>query len=522
MIGLPTKRGQTRRDVKSGHIARKTSFIGAFPDELKKGIAPRAREVFPKYEIKYHVSAPRRPNENPAEGGIRELKKRWYRIMTKKNVPKRLWDFGFDWVCETGNLTANSSRYSKGRTPLEIITGCTPEITEYLDFGFYDWVQFRSNAGLGPIEIGRWLGVSHKVGQMMSYWILPLSGIPVSVVTVQRLTNSEKQTDEWKKRMQVFDDNLEAKWNAFSADISNSLNSVHPSKVVEIEDEDKDFIEEYKRVINDTTLPEVDDIDKQLRQSDPYLMMELGIPRGNDDKLEFTKVTKRAKDDISNPMGKAHDNPLLDSRQYEVQFHNGDTEVLTANIIAENLLSQVDDEGRRQMMLDKIIDHRILESAIPKSKGTYETQRGLTQNVRTTKGWEICVQWKDGSTDWIALKDLKESYPVELAEYAINSKIDDEPAFAWWVPYTMKKRERIISKVKSKYWARTHKYGIRAPKNIKEAKEIDLENGDTLWMDSVRLEMKNVRIAFEEYDGNPEELIGYKEITGHLVFDVKL
>eukprot|EP00978_Attheya_sp_CCMP212_P032215 scaffold124537_cov30-Attheya_sp.AAC.1 len=86
--------------------------------------------------------------------------------MTKKNVPKRLWDFGFDWVCETGNITANSSRYSKGRTPLEVITGCTPEITEYLDFGFYNWVQFRSNAGLGPIEIGRWLGVSHKVGQM--------------------------------------------------------------------------------------------------------------------------------------------------------------------------------------------------------------------------------------------------------------------------------------------------------------------------------------------------------------------
>eukprot|EP00978_Attheya_sp_CCMP212_P004834 scaffold10631_cov58-Attheya_sp.AAC.2 len=34
--------------------------------------------------------------------------------------------------------------------------------------------------------------------------------------------------------------------------------------------------------------------------------------------------------------------------------------------------------------------------------------------------------------------------------------------------------------------------------------------------------MKNVWIAFEEYDGSPEELIGYEEITGHLVFDEKL
>eukprot|EP00978_Attheya_sp_CCMP212_P020813 scaffold60119_cov30-Attheya_sp.AAC.1 len=114
--------------------------------------------------------------------------------------------------------------------------------------------------------------------------------------------------------------------------------------------------------------------------------MELGIPRGDDDKLEFAKVTKRAKDDEGNPMVKVHDNPLFDSRQYEVQLHNGDMEVLTANIIAENLLLQVDDEGHRQMMLDEIVDHCILESAIPKSKGTYETQRGLTRNVRTTKG----------------------------------------------------------------------------------------------------------------------------------------
>ena len=34
--------------------------------------------------------------------------------------------------------------------------------------------------------------------------------------------------------------------------------------------------------------------------------------------------------------------------------------------------------------------------------------------------------------------------------------------------------------------------------------------------------MKNNQIAFKTYDGNPEELIGYKEITGHLIYTVKL
>ena len=38
-----------------------------------------------------------------------------------------------------------------GRTPLEEVTGKTPDISEYLDFGFYDYVWFRENAGLRKV-----------------------------------------------------------------------------------------------------------------------------------------------------------------------------------------------------------------------------------------------------------------------------------------------------------------------------------------------------------------------------------
>ena len=44
-------------------------------------------------EIKNNISSPYRPNENPAEGSIRDLKKQLYHIMIKKNIPRRLWDF---------------------------------------------------------------------------------------------------------------------------------------------------------------------------------------------------------------------------------------------------------------------------------------------------------------------------------------------------------------------------------------------------------------------------------------------
>ena len=50
--------------------------------------------------------------------------------MNKYKVPYRLWDFALSWVCETGNLTASFSKYTNGRTPFEIITGDTSDISE--------------------------------------------------------------------------------------------------------------------------------------------------------------------------------------------------------------------------------------------------------------------------------------------------------------------------------------------------------------------------------------------------------
>ena len=58
--------------------------------------------------------------------------------MLKKKVPNWLWDYGSKWVCEVMQRTASTSGDLSGRTDLEQLTGETPEISEYLDFSFYD------------------------------------------------------------------------------------------------------------------------------------------------------------------------------------------------------------------------------------------------------------------------------------------------------------------------------------------------------------------------------------------------
>jgi len=78
------------------------------------------------------------------------------------------------------------------------------------------------------------------------------------------------------------------------------------------------------------------------------------------------------------------------------------------------------------------------------------------------------------------LKDTKELHPVETAEFAKAQDIADEPTFPWWVPYTLQKRDVILSKVKARIRKTTHKYGIKVPTGIEHTKKLDRENGNTL------------------------------------------
>ena len=108
---------------------------------------------------------------------------------------------------------------------------------------------------------------------------------------------------------------------------------------------------------------------------------------------------------------------------------------------------------------------------------------------------------------------MKESHPVQVAEYAVASRIAEEPAFAWWVRYTLGKRNCIISKLKSKYWVQTHKFSIKIPKTVEEARAFDLENGNTMWWDAIFKEMWNVRPAFKAWEKSQSDIpIGYHEV----------
>ena len=87
------------------------------------------------------------------------------------------------------------------------------------------------------------------------------------------------------------------------------------------------------------------------------------------------------------------------------------------------------------------------------------------------------------------LKSLKESNPAKIAEHVTALGMNNEPAFKWWVPYTLKKRDTIIVAIHTRVRRKTHKFGLRVPNNVAKAKAIDDENRNTLWQDALAKEM---------------------------------
>ena len=78
----------------------------------------------------------------------------------------------------------------------------------------------------------------------------------------------------------------------------------------------------------------------------------------------------------------------------------------------------MNEKGHRQLLLQYIIYYLRNSDTVHSDDAFIETHNGLRRQNMTRKDWEICVHWKDGSTDWIALKYLTQSYPIELADFA--------------------------------------------------------------------------------------------------------
>ena len=103
-------------------------------------------------------------------------------------------------------------------------------------------------------------------------------------------------------------------------------------------------------------------------------------------------VAKRSQGLDGKAVGRAHANPLVDTREYKIEFTDGSVDKYTSNVIAENMFAQVGDEGDQYLLMNKITDHRKDNTAIPIYDGMTRSHNGDELPKITTRGWELLVE----------------------------------------------------------------------------------------------------------------------------------
>ena len=117
---------------------------------------------------------------------------------------------------------------------------------------------------------------------------------------------------------------------------------------------------------------------------------------------------------------------------------------------------------------------------------------------------------------------IKESHPIQVVKCAIAQGIQYEPAFNWWVFHVLKEKDRIIFMVKecsAQYLKRTHKFGFKLPKTVKEA---TVTNGNKLWQHAIQKQMENVKVTFQTIPESEKAPNGFQYFDCCMVSDIKM
>ena len=143
------------------------------------------------------------------------------------------------------------------------------------------------------------------------------------------------------------------------------------------------------------------------------------------------------------------------------------------------MYTQLDPAGHANGIIDSNIDFKKDDNALSKDD-IYVTTKSRRHRIREKiSGWNFLVQFKDGIDVCMPLKLLTESNPLEVAEFVTARGIAEEPAFCWWIPYTLRSRNRIIPTVNKRIKRVSHKYGVELPISIEHAYRIDRANKNT-------------------------------------------
>ena len=181
----------------------------------------------------------------------------------------------------------------------------------------------------------------------------------------------------------------------------------------------------------------------------------------------------------------------------------------------QNELTEVEDAAWKPCLVS---DHKVRKVRHPKDKS--KSKRYLT----------VLVHWfDDEEPSWIDINAIRLSDPLLLLDYARNKGITKSwPGWEFLQDYddndkVSDLRQAFKAVVQGESRAPKYEFGVEVPRNVRHALQLDEQNGNHLWRESIEKELKQIQ-DYKTFRAvkKGESLMDYTRIPYHIIFAVKV
>ena len=475
-----------------------TEFVGTLEDQIRKRgamdklISDRAQletskkvlDILRNYRIEDWQSEPYHEHQNIAERRYQTLKTTTNTVMDRTGAPAYTWLLAIMYVCYILNHTAHESL--GWNTPLYCLTGITTDISSLLQFTFYEPVYYATAdslkydgktpfpSGIGEAK-GRFVGFAESVGDVLTYKVLTDDTLKVIYRSYVR-----SALDESERNVRLDNKDKEESTKPIVEVIKSRTNAEGnpPKKAL--------YFIEPDDIINRTYLTEPDEKGQRFRAKIVQKVQEHeeGLEQ-QPERMKFLVRVEGAKAD----------------------------EIIAYNDILNYLEEEMSDPAQKVWKFKEIIAHEgPLSPGDPSYKGS---------------SYNVMIVWEDNSKSFEPLSVIAADSPVTCALYAKRAGLLDTPG--WKRFKTIARREKKMlrmanqAKLASFRRAPTYQFGVQVPRTPQEAIRLDGENGNTLWQDSMALEMSQLQEynTFKDLGRGAPPPDGHRKIRVHFVYAVK-
>ena len=154
----------------------------------------------------------------------------------------------------------------------------------------------------------------------------------------------------------------------------------------------------------------------------------------------------------------------------------------------------------------------------------------ITNHRKNSNGkWEVELLWSDGSSTWEPLSNVIVDDPISCARYAKEHDLLDVQGWKRLRSYAERDGKYLRSNINTIQADEIYihrgkvKFGVRVPRNTREAFQLDEDNGNKLWAKAIEVEINKMKEyqVFQVLPRGAAPPEGYSRIPLHFVYDVK-